>query len=118
MTDDQILDSIKTCMSYSITYTEWRKKDVEHKGKVTKRMQIEVIEKSKDELVELMKKELTNFRLHTKRVANQYEQFKLLKETIPEHHITCQMDFAENYSCSHADEVLTSTKALSRYIQW
>ena len=91
-------------MSYSFTYNGWRRKDMEHKGKVTKRMQIEVIEKSKNEYVELMKKELTNFRFHTKRVATQYEQFKLLKETIPEHHI-CQMDFAENYSCSHADEV-------------
>ena len=104
-TDDEIIKNISDCDSETIRYSEWKRKEVEHRGKMTKRMQIETVEKSKRDFVEMFKQDLINFRKHTERVKCQYEQIKLLKESLPENHVMCQMDFAENYSCSHADEV-------------
>ena len=104
-TDDEIIKYISDCNSETIRYSEWKRKEVEHRGKKTKRMQIETVEKSKRDFVEMFKQDLINFRKHTERVKCQFEQIKLLKESLPENHVMCQMDFAENYSCSHADEV-------------
>jgi hypothetical protein len=39
------------------------------------------------------------------RVHIQYEQIKLLKQTLPEHHFIIQLDFAENYFCRSHEEV-------------
>ena len=104
-TDDEIIRKINECDTENVRYSEWKRKEVEHKGRVSKRMQIETVEKSKTEFVEMFRQDLINFRKHTERVTCQYEQIKLLKESLPKKHVMCQMDFVENYSCSHADEV-------------
>ena len=104
-TDAEIIQCINECNTETIKYSEWKRKEVEHKGRISKRMQIETVEKSKTEFVKMFEQDLINFRRHTERVKCQYEQIKLLKESLPENHVMCQMDFAENYSCSHADEV-------------
>ena len=105
ITDDEIIRKINECDTENIRYSEWKRKEVEHKGRVSKQMQIESVEKSKTEFVEMFRQDLINFRKHTERVKCQYEQIKLLNESLPENHVMCQKDFAENYSCSHADEV-------------
>jgi hypothetical protein len=39
------------------------------------------------------------------RVNVQHEQIKLLTQTLPEHHLIIQLDFAENYTCRSHKEV-------------
>ena len=55
--------------------------------------------------VDLMRRELKEFREHVDRVTKQYHAVKDLKLKMPSHHAICQMDFAENYRCDQADEV-------------
>ncbi|MES9883292.1 MAG: hypothetical protein ABW185_20700 [Sedimenticola sp.] len=104
-TDDEILTRIQESDKANIEYTEWKRVDVEHKGKVTKRMQIVKSETTKEHFSEIMQNDLKEFRHHNERVKCQYEAVKQLKENLPQNHAICQMDFAENYSCGQADEV-------------
>ena len=110
-TDESIIQKIKDCEANTIKYSEWKRKEVEHKGRTTKRMIIESVEIPKDRFVEMLKfvaRDLKEFRKHTEKVKCQYEQVKLLKDNLPENHAICQMDFAENYSCGHAEEIQTA----------
>jgi hypothetical protein len=61
----------------------------------------------KGDFIKRMQKELADFRQHIIRVKAQYEQSRLLREVLPGGHAICHMDFAENYSCSFADEIQT-----------
>ncbi len=45
------------------------------------------------------------FSSHSQRVTEQYNQVCLLKETMPKHHATVHIDFAENYVCHFVEEV-------------
>lgn len=42
---------------------------------------------------------------HTKRAAHQYHQYKLSKDNLLPGQILLHMDFAENYVCTHQDEI-------------
>ena len=52
-----------------------------------------------------MRKSISLFRGHKARVTTQYEELYRLKDTLPGSHCIIQMDFAENYNCSAADQV-------------
>ncbi|CAC5401334.1 unnamed protein product [Mytilus coruscus] len=79
--------------------------DVEEKGVMTKRMNVVQCEANRQEFGTLIRTSLNEFRAHVYRVQTQYEQIRTLKENLPKYNVICQMDFAENYSCVHADEV-------------
>lgn len=106
--DNEILQAIADCSADEIKFSEWKRKDVERKGKLTKRMLIESNQIPKVDFISLFRQDLISFRGHTERVSCQYQQIKLLKEKLPKTHAICQMDFAENYSCVHADEIQTA----------
>jgi hypothetical protein len=103
--DEEIIQKLRDCPSDTIKYTQWKRKEVEHKGRMTKRMMIANLEMPKNEFIDLFTHDLSEFRKHTERVKTQYVQITALKEKMPRDHVLCQMDFAENYSCGHADEI-------------
>lgn len=49
--DAEILRKIRDYTGNNIKYSEWKRKDVEYKGKITKRMQIETVEKTNNNSV-------------------------------------------------------------------
>ena len=51
---------------------------------------------------------------HVKRVSNQYETQRKLKENLRNGHIAVHMDFAEDYSCRSQDEVQTAYLSLAQ----
>ena len=55
-TDDEIIKNISDCDSETIRYSEWTRKEVEHRDEMTKRMQIETVVKSKRDFVEMFNK--------------------------------------------------------------
>ena len=107
-TDDEILQKVTDCDTEAITFSEWKRKEVTYKGRTCKRMMLENTTLSKEMFIEMFRSDLSIFRKHVSRVTSQYDQMKLLKEKLPNNHAICQMDFAENYSCSHADEIQTA----------
>ncbi|CAC5426436.1 unnamed protein product [Mytilus coruscus] len=104
MTDDEVLEKITQLEDEKIKYSEWKRVDVE-KGMMKKRMNVVQCEANRQEFGTLIRTSLNEFRAHVYRVQTQYEQIRTLKENLPKYNVICQMDFAENYSCAHADEV-------------
>ncbi|CAG2254394.1 unnamed protein product [Mytilus edulis] len=105
MTDEEVLAKITELEDEKIKYSEWKRVDVEEKGMMKKRMNVVQCEANKQEFGTLIRTSLNEFRAHVYRVQTQYEQIRTLKENLPKYNVICQMDFAENYSCVHADEV-------------
>ena len=104
-TNDKLLADIEKSGHSNIKYCEWQRVEVEHKGRKIKRMQVIQLEKPVRDFVEVMRKTITEFREHCQRVKSQYDAIRTLKESLPTNQAIIQMDFAENYVCSHADEV-------------
>ena len=86
-----MLDGIQ---SPAIRYQEWRRKKM-NDGK--DRMKIVDVEKTKDELIEMMKEAHREFGTHIHNVKEQYKGVKQMKEKLPKDHVLVQMDFSENY---------------------
>ena len=63
-TDDEILQKISECEAETIKFSEWKRKDVNHKGKLTKRMMIENVQLSKTEFMTMFRRDLIEFRKH------------------------------------------------------
>ncbi|CAG2223343.1 unnamed protein product [Mytilus edulis] len=105
MTDEEVLAKITELEDEKIKYSEWKRVDVEEKGMMKKRMNVVQCEANKQEFGTLIRTSLNEFRAHVYRVQTQYEQIRTLKENLAKYNVICQMDFAENYSCVHADEV-------------
>lgn len=66
-----------------------------------------VVEKKlqKNEFVSILHKQTADFIEHCDRVKAQYKALNNLKDNLPDKHVIVQMDFAENFTCSSADEV-------------
>ncbi|XP_060564531.1 uncharacterized protein LOC132723774 [Ruditapes philippinarum] len=88
-----------------ITYRVWQKVDI---GNGKTKMKIvdkeEELPKFRHDLI----KQVNMFEQHVQRVREQYQQVRLLKESLPEDEIMVQMDFAENYSCRSLNEIQTA----------
>ncbi|KAL3842603.1 hypothetical protein ACJMK2_020596 [Sinanodonta woodiana] len=95
---EKIVKGIESIREEKIKFSEWKRVDIEKKGKFFKRMQIVSGEKSKSDFVALLRSELTEFRKHIHRVKEQYGQSRHLKDILPTTHAICHMDFAENYT--------------------
>lgn len=102
--DDEILGEIENLAEEKIKFAEWKRVEVE-KIRTFKRMQIETLEKTREEFATLMRSELREFRKHVHRVKVWYGQSRRLKEILPSNHAICHMDFAENYTCGFAEEI-------------
>lgn len=78
-TDEELLSQIELHDSTSVKYTEWQRLELERKGRKTKRMQVVQVERSKQEFLDIMRKEIPDFRSHCLRVKIQYEEVNRLK---------------------------------------
>lgn len=103
--DDKILAEIENLAEGKVKFAEWKRVEVEKKGKTFKIMQIVTAEITKEEFITLMRSELREFRKHGHRVKVQNGQSKRLKEILLSNHVICRMDFAENYICGFAEEI-------------
>ena len=103
-TDSEILEKIANVDGDVVTYKQWKRCEIPDKpGK--QKMKIVTKEKPKAEFVALMADALKKFREHVDRVQTQFLEIRNLKMILPENHVICQMDYAENYLCSHHDEI-------------
>lgn len=67
------------------------------------KMREEEVDKGK--FSDLWKTFVGEFKNHAKRVKAQYWQMRYLKDHLPDDHATTEMDFTENYTCQHAQEI-------------
>ena len=88
-----------------VTWQEWQKTQVPYKETYIHKTALQEDTEPKDKFIQKFLDEMIEFKMHAERVTEQYEQMRLLKQTLPASHVTVQVDFAENYVCSYADEV-------------
>ena len=80
---------------------EWKRVDVDGK----KRMKIVKVKLQKDDFKLQMEQQYKEFLQHVSRVKTQYTAIRELKADLPKNEILVHMEFAENFTCSNADEV-------------
>lgn len=95
-------DVINELSNEEIKLSQWKKVSCKD-GK--KRMRVVDSNLSKEEFVSTFIKQSEDFLLHTQNIQQQYKSIADLKKMLPKNHVIVQMDFSENYSCSHSDEV-------------
>ena len=98
-------DLLRDKLPDEVTLSQWTRIETEEKGK--KKTVTRIVEKvvPREQFIEQSNTQLDEFKQHVDRVHVQYEQIKLLKQTLPEHHFIIQLDFAENYTCRSHEEV-------------
>ena len=88
-----------------IYFDQWQIESNVYLGKVVKKTKLAINnELEKSDFVTQVKK-IIDFRSHVSREQKQYTELRNLKNKICPEHVLIQMDFAENFACSHADEV-------------
>ena len=85
--------------------SQWKRVDTEEKGKKKTVTRVVESKMTKDQFIEHFETQMIDFKEHVERVHTQYEQLKILKHELPEHHMIVQIDSAENYSCRSHEEV-------------
>ena len=85
--------------------SQWKRVDTEEKGKKKTVTRVVECKMTKNQFIEHFETQMIDFKEHVERVHTQYEQLKILKHELPEHHMIVQIDFAENYSCRSHEEV-------------
>lgn len=88
-----------------VKYRIWKRVELDNKQK---KMKVVVKEVSHDEFVTIMKEETQAFSNHVFRLRSQFQQLKKNKETLKDHEMIIQMDFAENFACRSLDEIQTA----------
>ena len=85
----------------TVTFKTWKRVEIEEKRMKLKLVEVKL---TKEAFIETVRKEVNEFSGHVNRLRSQFQQLKANKETLQEHHMLVQMDFAENYSCRYVDE--------------
>ena len=96
---------LKTMESSVIKFEEWRKQNVPYGERTVKRICLVKDEVGKDEFVKKFVNEMEDFKAHSRTVKAQSAAVRTLKANMPLSHVTVQMDYAENYSCSYGEEI-------------
>jgi len=103
VTEDEMKEKIEAkleCFEV-VKFQEWKR--VEMDGK--KKMKIVETEMERDHFKAHIKTEYKDFLQHVFRVKTQYSAIRSLKEQLPENEMLVHMAFAENFTCSNADEI-------------
>ncbi|XP_071164971.1 uncharacterized protein [Mytilus edulis] len=95
----EILSEIR---NENVRYEQWKKVEMAD-GK--KRTKIVEREETRDSFISIVHTQVRDFQEHVSRVRLQYQALNNLKENLPCENVIVQMDFAENFSCTSADEV-------------
>jgi hypothetical protein len=86
----------------NIKYEQWKKVEMPDGKKRTRIVEKEI---KKEDFVTAVQTQICEFQEHVARVRLQYKALHSLKDNLPEGHVIVQMDFAENFTCSSAEEV-------------
>ena len=84
---------------------EWKRAPSEYNGETTDKMKLVPVEDTRKNFIDEVLPEVKEFRSHIERAKVQYKELQNLKRNLPRDHTICQMDFAQNYTCSHAVEI-------------
>ena len=86
---------------------QWTRCPVFHKGKTYKKTKLIDVSLTNNEMRALLcGKQFEKYRDHCARIATQYDQVRLLKETLQPHtEATVQMDYSENWAAKYPDEI-------------
>lgn len=101
----EVKQHLETIQEEHVKFQEWRKVKQPYKDGVISKTTLVEDRMVTDKFVEGFVKEFLEFSRHAYRVIEQYEQVRLLKQTMPKSHVTVQIDFAENYVCHFGEEV-------------
>ncbi|XP_060564869.1 uncharacterized protein LOC132724071 [Ruditapes philippinarum] len=102
---DENTDFLKhTCQEFpdTIQHNQWKKVTLDDGKKRTKIVMSEV---DKETFQKTLHEQVAEFRHHILLVKQQYKAIGDLKKNLPDGHVLAHMDFAENFSCTAADEV-------------
>ncbi|VDI32445.1 Hypothetical predicted protein [Mytilus galloprovincialis] len=93
---------LSSLVDEEVVFSQWKKVDMPDGRKKTV-----IVDQTlkKEDFNSIMNKQICEFSQHVQRVKAQYAAISTLKENLPPGHILVQMDFAENFACSSADEV-------------
>lgn len=105
-TDAEINEKMANFQNESVSYEEWRRVETRlPNGKLKYNTRLVKVEVPVDEFKESFKIQVGKFREHAYRVTTQYSEVKRLKDHMEEDEATLQMDFAQNYTCGHTEEI-------------
>ncbi|MES9901650.1 MAG: hypothetical protein ABW168_03080 [Sedimenticola sp.] len=100
-TPDYYVSQLSTEIKH-VKYGQWKRVDKPDGRKMTTVVTEEV---EKEEFCKQFSEQTCEFLVHNNRVTEQYNAMKDLKQNLPDNHAFVQMDYAENFTCSSADEV-------------
>lgn len=104
-TDAEINEKLNN-LQESVSYEEWRRVETHlPNGKLRYNTRLVKVEVPVEQFKESFKIQVGKFREHAYRVTTQYSEVKRLKENLKENEGTLQMDFAQNYTCGHTEEI-------------
>lgn len=100
-----IQEITKTSVTDQIVLSQWKRVQVEEKGK--KKMTMKVVDSTvnKEDFIAHVTGQMNEFKEHVTRIKTQYAEMKQLKQQLPPNHCIVHMDFAENYSCKSVQEI-------------
>lgn len=89
-------------MSDTVHHEQWKRVTLEDGKKRTKIVGTNI---TLNDFTKKFLEQTCDFKEHVYKVKEQYKAMKTLKDNLPDGHVAAQMDFAENFSCTAADEV-------------
>ena len=102
---EEVKEHLQNIQEKHVKFQEWRRVSRPYKDTVIKKTTLVEDKYEKDKVVQIFVTEFLEFSHHAYRVIEQYEQVRLLKQTMPESHVTVQIHFAENCVCHFGEEV-------------
>ena len=105
ITREEAKEKLLSIHEEHMQFMEWRRTEQPYKETVIKKTVLKQVTMSKHEFINKFLDDMDAFSNHARRVTEQYQQMKLLKDTMPSTHVTVQLDFAENYVCQFGEEV-------------
>ena len=107
MADTVIEQQLSNLPPEPVRTRQWTRCPVFHKGKTYKKTKLLDVSLTNNEMGALLcGKQFEKYRDHCARIATQYDQVRLLKETLQPHtEATVQMDYNENWAAKYPDKI-------------
>ena len=97
--------NVKLTADANVTFSQWKRVEIEEKGKKKNVMRIVESEKQKDQFMNILEDMTADFQGHVKRIKTQFTELKALKQNLKYDEVILLMDFAENYNCKSCEEI-------------
>jgi hypothetical protein len=105
-THDEILNKLDKLPEKKIKFQVWRTEELSAtEDKILKKVRLQEDEVDKKDFIEICDQEFSLFREHVRRITEQYQQIRKLREILDiDSEVTVQMDYSENFSVIYQDE--------------